>query len=83
MGAAGPLRAALAQDPPQLPQGPLAGWPSERDFAQALVRWASALQRVPGSGQVTYTELALTLSPTAPGRSQPSWALGAPGRCCR
>ena len=55
----GPLLPAPARDPLQLPQGPLAGWPWERGFAEALVRWASALQWVPGSGQVTYTELAV------------------------
>ena len=55
----GPLRPASARDSLQLPQGPLAGWPWERGFAEALVRSAPALQWVPGSGQVTYAELAL------------------------
>ena len=55
----GPLRPAPAQEPLQLLQGSLAGWPWERGFAEALVRWASALQWVPGLGQVTYPELAL------------------------
>ena len=54
-----PLRPSPAWDPLQLPQGPLAGWPWEGGFAKALVRWSSALQWVPGSGQVTYAELAL------------------------
>ena len=55
----GPLRPAPALDPLQLPQGPLAGWPWDRSFAEALVRWALVLQWVLGSGQVTYAELAL------------------------
>ena len=33
----GLLRPAPARDPLQLPQGPLAGWPWERGFAEALV----------------------------------------------
>ena len=70
----GALRPAPARDPLELPQGPLARWTWERDFAEALVRWASALQWVPGSGQVTYAELALHFEshsnralPTGPG----------------
>ena len=55
----GPLRPAPAWDPLQLPQGPLVGREWERGFAEALVRWASALQWVLGSGQVTYAKLAL------------------------
>ena len=55
----GPLRPAPARDPLQLPQGPTAGWPWERGFAEALVHWASALQWIPGSGQFTYAELQL------------------------
>ena len=43
----------------QLPLGPLAGWPWERGFAEALVHWASALQGIPCSSQVLYAELAL------------------------
>ena len=39
----GPLRLAPARDPRQPPHGLLAGWPWERGFAEALVRWASAL----------------------------------------
>ena len=39
----GPLRPTPAHDPVQQPQGPLAGWPWERGFAEALVRWALAL----------------------------------------
>ena len=55
----GLLRPAPRRDPLQLPQGPLAGWPWERGFAQALVRWASSLEWIPGSGRVTYAELPL------------------------
>ena len=54
----GLLRPATTRDPWQ-PQGPLAEWPWERGFAEALVSWGSALQWVPGLGQVTYAELAL------------------------
>ena len=39
----GPLRPIPARDPLQLPHGPLAGWPWERGFAEALVHLASAL----------------------------------------
>ena len=39
----GPLRPVPARDPMLLPQGPLAGWPWECGFAEALVHWASAL----------------------------------------
>ena len=55
----GPLRPNLTRDRVQPPQGPLARWLWERGFEEALVHWASALQCVPGSGQVTYAELAL------------------------
>ena len=46
----GPLRPAPERDPLQLLQGPLAGWPWEHGFAEALVHWASALQWVLGPG---------------------------------
>ena len=39
----GPLRPVPTRDPPLLSHGPLAGWPWERGFAEALVHWASAL----------------------------------------
>ena len=55
----GPLRPALARDPLQLRQGPLAGWPWQRGFAEGLGIWASALQWTRGSSQVTYAKLAL------------------------
>ena len=57
--AAGPLRPAPARDLPQLAPGPLAGCPWEHGFAEALVRWVTTLQWVPGSGQVTYAEVVL------------------------
>ena len=41
-----PLSPPYRGNPPQLPQGPLAGWLWERGFAEALVRGASALQWV-------------------------------------
>ena len=78
----GPLRPAPARDPLQLPQGAMAGWPWERGFAEALVCWASALQWVPGSGQVTYAELALDFEshsnralPARPGHRHPRQVL--------
>ena len=48
----GPLCRAQARDPLQLPQGPLAGWPWERGFAEAVVSWGSALHWAPCSGHL-------------------------------
>ena len=48
----GPLRPAPARDPVALPQGPPAGWLWERGLVEALVRWASVLQWILGSGHV-------------------------------
>ena len=65
--AGGPLHPAVVRDPLQLPQGPLAGWPWERSFAEAPVQWSTALQWIPGRSLTP--SCPWTLSPTATGGS--------------
>ena len=61
VGAAGGWTAAPrpSAGPPAATEGPAGGMAMERGFMEAVVRCASALQWVPGSGHVTYAELAL------------------------
>ena len=62
--------------PPAATEGPAGGMAMERGFMEAVVRCASALQWVSGSGHVTYAELALYFEvpqqPGATGEAQSS-----------